>query len=253
MYRSKGSTFTAASRLARALGAAVLLALGAQSAFAVTLSFDSQAPVTGVAGLVENGFAVSAVGDRHYVSSGGAFCTPTCADNGSNHLLGFDAAFDIAAISGVPFSIFQIDIAESHRDMSSYWARFVRVTGIFADSGTVSVDLELDFVNDGSGPLDDFQTERLPETFSNLVGVRIEGIGGSSRSGFSLDNIVVSTKSSDVGPVGVATRAVPEPSTVALVALALAALGVRGRSRRRGEHARRPSGSMQSGGGVGAP
>ena len=216
----------------------VLLALAAQGVSAAILTFDSQTPATGVSGLEEQGFVVTGDGANHFVSSGGSsFCAPACADNGSNHLLAFDAAFEIAQISGGLFSLVQLDIAETHEGMPSYWAETVRVIGRYADSSTVSVDLLLDFVNDGdAGPSVDFQTEFLPDSFSNLESIRIEGFGGLARSGYAVDNIVLDGKSvlkvaaSRLGrPSLRPTHSVPEPSIVVLIALALAGMGVTGR------------------------
>lgn len=216
------------------LGAIALLALGTQPASAVVLTFDAQTPATGVGILYEQGFEVTASGAHTYVSSGGsAFCTPACPNDGSNHLLAFDAAFDIAPVSAGLFSISQLDIAESHQGMQSYWARAIRVIGTFADNSTVSVDLQLDFVNDGDGPLDDFQTEYLPAAFSELVSVRIEGINGQSRSGYSIDNVVLSERPVSllaVAPAGQPARPVSEPATLLMIVLGLLGLGLARRS-----------------------
>jgi len=238
MYSLRTSQSPRLGNCMRMLGAFVLLSLAVQTASAVTLTFDSQATMTVVTGLDEQGFRVTGIGENHYVSSGGtAFCMPACAYNGSNHILAFDAAFEIVPVSGQPFSILGLDIAESQQGMQEYWAQTVRVTGTFIDNSTVSIDLLLDFAIDGEGPLGDFQTELLPSTFSNLTSVRIEGFGGLWRSGFAVDNILVSDKPTVKAAAELAeqtVRSVPEPSTVALVVLALVGLRIatQGRGRK---------------------
>jgi hypothetical protein len=78
---------------------------------------------------------------------------------------------------------------------------------------TVSASFALDHINDGSGPLVDFQTFVLPHSFSGLVSVTFNGSGGFYDgpefivNDFSLDNISV--------------FAVPEPATLVLLAFAL--------------------------------
>lgn len=67
---------------------------------------------------------------------------------------------------------------------------------------------QLDWINDGSGSLNDFQNFIANSSFTNLQSVRFEGIGADDNY-FSIDNINLSSSS------------VPEPSVMMLVGIGL--------------------------------
>jgi hypothetical protein len=83
----------------------------------------------------------------------------------------------------------------------------------------VTASFTLDGVNDGSGPLSDFQLAVLPATFRDLTRVTFLGSFGASLNAaqFSLDNVE--------------SAAVPEPGTSAFVLAGL--LGLAGWRRAR--------------------
>jgi hypothetical protein len=91
---------------------------------------------------------------------------------------------------------------------SDWSATAVQLTGYFRGGGTITTTLTLDQTADENGILA-FQQFDLTG-FVDLISVSFTGLGGVTRSDFTLDDIVVNP--------------VPEPSTFALAALSLISL-----------------------------
>lgn len=148
---------------------------------------------------------------------GGVSCSPDCPLNGTRILQSFDSGLHTAVTmsrsDGRPFNLRQFDAAESHVGLD-FEATQIDVIGTRMGGSTVLASFVLDQVNDGSGPLLDFQTFVVPRSFSGLVSVSFNGSGGIFdgptffRDDFALDNIVI----------------VPEPATLALLGIAIAGL-----------------------------
>lgn len=111
-------------------------------------------------------------------------------------------------------------------------ASAIRVTGIRGDASTYIQDFLIDDVNDGTGPLPDFQTFSFGSSdafvemqFTGLPGVLGEYFPGYGPGlDFTIDNIVL-----DEGP---APPEVPEPLTLAMVGSGLAVMARRRRTPR---------------------
>jgi hypothetical protein len=93
-------------------------------------------------------------------------------------------------------------------DRESSWAQSIFLTGTKVDGSSVTQSFALDFINDAEGPLNDFQTFSLSSSFTNLVSLQFEGIGG--QEWFSVDNVQ--------------TSQVPESSSLLLMLLGLVGL-----------------------------
>jgi hypothetical protein len=104
--------------------------------------------------------------------------------------------------SGSVFSLNQLDIGELN--LSNGLATTVQVTGNYNGGGTISIDVIIDLIADGSGPLVDFQTVNFSSAWSNLDSVTFFTSQGSGFYGFVLDDIIVNDSPS----------AVPVPATV---------------------------------------
>lgn len=197
----------------------------AVSGHALVIDFNALAPASSVSSFTTQGFSVSNVpvpGSLAFISSGGSsFCGPPCPENGTNHLLNLGGGWRFSESGNTPFTLASFDGAEAHQDRQSLWARDILVTGTLAGGGTVSASFALDFIQDGDGPLNDFQTFLLPSSFTNLLSVEFKGINGSSSNWFSMDNVNVA-----------AGRPVPVPATALLLAAGLA--GLAGLRRRKG-------------------
>ena len=170
------------------------------------------------AGQMTQGFEVRSSGGFAFVGNSGN-CSPQCAHNGSNYVWSGGATIGVRNATGATFDLASFDGAETHMGLPSMWAGAIQVVGRYADGGSVSTQFVLDGVNDGRGPLDDFQTFRLPSTFSGLTAVSFSVAGGSYGQ-FALDNIVLdgSLRSlSSTLPAG----ALPEPASLLLTCAAL--------------------------------
>jgi len=145
-------------------------------------------------------------------------CGPSCPDNGDFYLLGHGAGFEFTTVDNLGFSLLSFDGAEAHNGAEGFFAKRIRVSAVTVGNVTVNQYFDLDWVNDGNGPLNDFQNFTLSNEFTNLKSVRFEGVDGSNNF-FSVDNISFSTTD------------VPEPSTLAIFGLALMGLASRGLKR----------------------
>lgn len=146
------------------------------------------------------------------MSTGGAsFCGPPCPQNGTHYLLAHDDLFTITGPT--PFSFTTFDGAESHQGFVGLWAEQIRVTGVRADSSSVTQFFTLDFIQDGDGPLNDFQTF-FAVGFTNLLSLTFEG-SGVGTNWFSIDNIALNE-----------AAAVPLPAALPLFGSGLGMLGL---------------------------
>ena len=180
-----------------------------------TLGFDEIAPGLH-ASIDSQGFSVA--GDSGFFISDDqpTFCSPECPFNGTPYLLTQGGENPIVLSSDTAFDLFSFQYAEQHVG-TFFHAASVEVTGTLATGGSVFASFTIDGVNDGSGPLDDFQYAILPESFRNLDSVSFLGADGAAPNAdrFSLENLVVVP--------------VPEPSAALLVAGGLLVLSLRGR------------------------
>ncbi|MFT4937392.1 MAG: hypothetical protein ACI88A_000406 [Paraglaciecola sp.] len=143
-----------------------------------------------------------------------SFCGPSCPDNGGLYLLGHGAGFTISAINGGTFSLLDFDAAEAHHGTSIH-APTIQVTGVLSDNTVVQGLFNVDNINDGDGPLIDFQNFITGALFTDVVSLNFEGIGGNSNF-FSLDNINFAAVTS--------AAVVSAPGSALLMFLALAGL-----------------------------
>jgi len=139
------------------------------------------------------------------VISGGTGCGPECVYNGTRYLYHLHSSITDAVggviftpVSGEVFSLISFDGAELHLDRDAETATSIFVVGNQVNGNVVTTEFILDWVNDGPGPLDDFQNFNLPDTFTNLTSVMFDGVGSAiePQSGwFGMDNVEVSMAS----------------------------------------------------------
>lgn len=136
-----------------------------------------------------------------------------CAYNGTQYIWNYGPDVTVVSTAGALFSLTNFDASESFSFSGmTYTAPSIRVTGTLASGGTVSTTFTMDGIDDGEGPLNDFQTFTLPTTFVGLNKIVFTGVGGSIPY-FGIDNIVLSDG-----------NAVPEPASLGLAGLALTLL-----------------------------
>ena len=121
----------------------------------------------------------------------------------------------MAQTGGGLFSLIAIDLAELFIGNSPKNLR-VQVKGRVQGGGIVRVVFLLDGINDGAGGAADFETFILPGNFVNLTSLNITGVPTDRIfRRFMFDNIVVTT------------QVVPEPTSLLLLGVGLAALARR--------------------------
>lgn len=165
----------------------------------------------------DNGFSnhahlVSSPFEAPFVNAGMSF-----PSNGTQYI-GLDSTvLAMQRIDGGTFSFSAFDAAEGFKDGAVLVGdvKRLRVDGSLRDGGVVSALFDFDGIDDGTGPLADFQNFLLPATFSNLLTVTFTGLnatGNPSQAIFSIDNLNVNVT--------------PEPGSLTLLGLGVAALGM---------------------------
>jgi hypothetical protein len=136
-------------------------------------------------------------------------CTPSCPDNGGFSLWAYAGAdIEITSTNGGTFSFSSFDGAETHAFIEALYSKEIEAVGVTALGDIISESFALDWINDGNGPLNDFQNFHTTASFNNLVSLTFSGVGSSQ---FTIDNInIVST--------------VPNPSILCLLGIGLIGL-----------------------------
>jgi hypothetical protein len=195
--------------------AATAVVLFSLPSAAVTITFDAiPAGVPPSRVVNTGGFTLSGVDS---ISTGAFSCDPQCPANGTNYAVNLVGGIRLTATSGSPFSLLSFDAAETFMGIPSLWASPIHVEGFSVGGGRVLQSFELDLLHDGEGPGVDFQKFVLSAAFTNVTSVLFTAFGEFDEgSDFSIDNIEVAQSGQ-----------VPEPSSLALLGLALASLSLR--------------------------
>jgi hypothetical protein len=211
----------------RQTGAVLALAIAPLAhAAPVVVDFSNYAS-TGVHATVSSGgFDFVPAGGTLAVAFNGSNCSPTCAANGTTALaVGSPglvpptvAPITMSTAAYASFRLTGLDYAELSLNSINNWsASSIVITGALLGGGTVTQTLIVDGLNDGPGGDADFQSAVLDPFWSTseLVSLQFTGfIGTNSPHAFQLDNIAL-----DATRIG----ELPEPASLALVGLALAA------------------------------
>lgn len=201
----------------------------------VVLDFSNYA-TTGVHNTVNSGgFDFVAASGPLAVAFNATACSPNCAANGttalvvggSNVIPQSIAPMTMSTAVYATFRLTGLDYAElSNNSINAWSASSIVLTGTLFGGGTVTQTLMVDGLNDGPGGNADFETAVLDAFWStsDLVSLQFAGfIGPDANRAFQLDNIALDV--SRVAPL-------PEPASLALVGLALAAACQTRRTRR---------------------
>lgn len=144
--------------------------------------------------LDEDGFRV--VSGSGFFVGNSTFCSPDCPDNGTRYAMTQDGwvPMRFSSLSGEPFSFHRLDLGEQHLVFPGPDAVLIR--GYRTDGTTTEQLAVLDQVNDGTGPLTDFQTiEALPGFESlYLLEVVVPPPPLVGRHRYSLDNVVLESR-----------------------------------------------------------
>lgn len=191
-------------------------------ASAVTITFDSISPGSLHNSVVDSGYQITATnGPPFYITTGGSWCSAGCPSNGTPYLLTqAPQTLSLTSLNSTPFDFASFQFGE--RFTFEAGPSQISVVGNRADGSMVSEVFDFDHVNDGPGPLADFQTAFLSNSFSGLLSVQFNvGVFYA----YSLDNLVVN-------PTVPATT-VPEPAGPGLFAFGVGLLGILLRRRKR--------------------
>ena len=210
----------------------LLLLLGmvtGAAAAPITINFDGLSSDGRV--LLEQGFVLDPgardwspdaqgwIGHYHIATPGAGWL----ADNGTNFMVVDyfldNTTLNVYSTSGAAFGLQSLDLAEAlipgesscSASLPPYRVAF---TGYLAGGGTLSRSVTLDMVCDGAGPQIDFERFAFDSGWGNLVMLTIAQLtmGDTPFSNLGIDNLALQT--------------VPEPDSIALVALALVATGL---------------------------
>ena len=157
-------------------GLVALFLQGTAAYAATTISFDRLATTAETGFLfytvVDSGFTVKAERAPFFISTGSADdCIPECAEADSQYLrpqVG-DEAISVFKNDAGLFNLHSFEYAETH--VGGEYPAQIHVTGHVWDGSVVTATFLFDGVNDGSGPLNDFQTAVLPDSFKNLTSI----------------------------------------------------------------------------------
>jgi len=139
--------------------------------------------------VTDSGFTVQATGAPFFISSGSADdCTPQCAEKDSQYMAtqtGHEA-ISVFKNDGGLFNLHSFEFSERH--INHDFPAQIHVTGHVWDGSVVTATFLFDGINDGSGPLKDFQTAVLPDSFRSLSS--IEFVSDAFNDSYGLDTIV---------------------------------------------------------------
>ncbi|WP_295761032.1 PEP-CTERM sorting domain-containing protein [Undibacterium sp.] len=204
-----------------AIAISLVLGAGSQLSQAAVIDFEDIATSAGNAVFdsspdASGGFLFTSPSNHiHRVNQFGSF-----GDSGSTNLMIHDNGganagngLTMTKVGGGTFGMSSAWLSEG---FSNFGAKQVHIVGSLFGGGSVVLDFTLDGIFDGAGGLNDFQTVNFDGSWNNLTSVAFNGIGGTANEhAWSIDNI----------NVGEAATTVPEPSTLALMALAMVGLG----------------------------
>jgi hypothetical protein len=187
----------------------------------ITIDFEEVSPSIGALSVVESkGFSFSNPAGT-FVASGPSYCSPECP-GGTGHFIIVQGTLPSGHVTlqrddGQSFSLVAFDCAETN--VGTFFPGMIQVDGVTpSGSNLTPLFVTLDGVNDGSGPLVDWQHAILPDTFANVKSVAFGGMDNSAdHFSYSLDNIQVSPPSQPI--------AIPALGTISRALMILLVLG----------------------------